>query len=276
MLTSPIGEEVLRYNPWTDAMFVLEGFFKLWKTLPKFSDIVILHASQRFILPLAALLGAERIVATAGINKGLDELLTDALENRWEHEIVRRLQLIERIGAKRHSETLSFFLQPEEQKPAQPLTIALHPGCKDGFKRWPKEHFIFVGRSLAKMGYRIVVTGTKEELRLREEVAQAIPRAEVGGDGSLRQFAAFLERVELLISNDTGPVHLACALKRPVIALYSSTNPKFCGPHKAERAITLARPATCEPCLKRLCANPFCLMQIGPEEVLNAAKKVLT
>jgi ADP-heptose:LPS heptosyltransferase len=273
VLTSPIGEEALRYNPWTNDLFVLKGFWTL-KRLPLFSEIIILHASQRFALPMAALLGPNRIVGTSGINKGLDELLTDSIDNRQEHEIERRLQLIERIGAKRHSETLSFFLQPQEIVPPQLNTIALHPGSKDPFKRWPKEHFIEIGRQLQKMGYQIVITGTKEELALRREVADAI-QARLLGDFSLREFAAFLNRIDLLISNDTGPVHLACALKRPVIAIYSSTDPKLCGPHKAKYATTIARPPTCQPCLKRACQRPFCFMQIGPEEVINAAKIIL-
>jgi heptosyltransferase-2 len=275
VLTSRVGEEVLRHNPWTDDIFVLEGFFKTWRRLPKFSDVVVLHASQRYILPLAALLGAERIVGTAGINKGLDELLTDAVANRCEHEIVRRLQLVERIGAKRYSERLSFFLEPEEKVAARPGTIALHPGAKDGFKRWPKEHFVVVGQSLQKMGYKIVITGTKGELALREEISRRIVGAKVYEDFSLRKFAAFLNGVDLLISNDTGPVHLACALGVPVIALYSSTDPKLCGPHLAENSLAIARPATCQPCLKRSCQRPFCMMQIGAEEVVNAAKKML-
>jgi heptosyltransferase-1/heptosyltransferase-2 len=275
VLTSPIGEAALRHNPWTDEIYKLKSFFKLLRTLPTFSDVVVLHASQRFILPLAAILGAERIVGTKGINKGLDELLTDPVDNRQEHEIVRRLQLVERIGAKRCTETLSFFLQPEERIARQADTVALHPGSKDGFKRWPKEHFIAVGQRLEQMGKKIVVTGTEEELPLRREIARAIPGAAISEDWPLRKFAAFLEQIDLLISNDTGPVHLACALKTPVIALYSPTDPNLCGPHKAASGLALSRPPTCQPCLKRKCSRPFCLMQIGPEEVVNAAKKVL-
>lgn len=275
VLTSPVGEQVLRHNPWTDEIFILKGFFALWKELPEFSDVVVFHASQRFILPLAALLGAKRIVGTGGINKGLDELLTDAVENRHEHEIVRRLRLIERIGAKRHSETLSFFLQPDEKIPSRPGTVALHPGSKDPFKRWPKEHFIAVGQRLQKMGMHILVTGTNEELALRKEIAGAISGAEILENLPLRKFAAVLNGIDLLISNDTGPVHLACALKCPVIALYSSTDPKLCGPHQAENSFAIARSPSCRPCLKRACLRPFCLMQIGPEEVVNAAQKML-
>jgi len=270
ILTNPLGEQILRHNPYTNEIFLIDE----WKKIPSFSEIVLLHASQRWILPFATTLGAQRIVGTTGINKGLDSLLTDPIDNRHEHEIIRRLQLVERLGAKRVTEKLSYFLQPEEKIAPQKGVIALHPGSKDDFKRWPKEHFIAVSVALQKRGFNIHITGTKEELPLRQEIAQATG-AKLSEDLPLRKFAAYLDSIDLLISNDTGPVHLACALNKPVIALYSPTDPKLCGPHQAINATALALPPTCFPCLKRSCARPFCLMQIGPEEVVNTALKVL-
>lgn len=283
LLTSPLGEQVLRYNPAIDRIYILREpllsrFFSLWRTLyrEQFDTVIVLHASQRLTLPLCALLGAETIIGTPGINKGLDSLLTDPVPPKYQHEIVRRLELVERAGAKRTTEMLSFFLQPKERlhllKP-KPL-IALHPGSKDTFKRWPAEHFIAVGQQLQKLGLQILVTGTKEEIPLMEHIASQIPDARAADPHlPLRAFAALLEQVDLLISNDTGPVHLACALQKPVIALYAPLDPLLCGPHKAPQATAIAKRTTCQPCLKRRCLRPFCLLQIGPEEVVVEALK---
>ena len=285
VLTSPIGEQVLRHNPNIDQIFTLQEpmlprCFQLWRMLNKeqFTDIVILHASQRLMLPLCALLGAQRIIGTSGINKGLDALLTDPVPATGDHEIVRRLKLIEKLGAKTHTEELSFFLQPEEKISwtKHSLRVAIHPGSKDGFKRWPAEHFIQVGKELRKQGAEICLTGTVQEIPLLEQIRDAIPDAVIcNPTWTLRQFAAHLEHCDLLISNDTGPVHLACALHVPVLAIYSPTNPALCGPHLAKRALALAKPPTCKPCLKRQCQRPFCLLQIGPDEVISAANKML-
>ena len=280
VLTSPIGEQVLRHNPWVNQTYVLRKplwlLLSLWRALRKerFDTVLLLHASQRLILPLSALLGAQKIIGTSGINKGLDALLTDPIPPTHQHEIVRRLELIERTGAKRHTETLSFFLQPKERlylfKP-KPL-IALHPGSKDTFKRWPAEHFIAVGQRLQALGLQILITGTQEELPLMQHIAAQIPGAQIADAHlSLRAFAALLEQTDLLISNDTGPVHLACALQKPLIALYAPLDPALCGPHKAKHAIAIAKRTTCQPCLKRACRRPFCLLQIGPEEVVDKA-----
>ncbi len=225
------------------------------------------------------MLGAQRIIGTSGINKGLDALLTDSVLLAGDHEIVRRLKLMEKLGAKNHTEQLSFFLQPEEKIswPKHSLRVAIHPGSKDGFKRWPTEHFIQVGQALRKHGAEICITGTTQEIPLLEQIRDAIPGAVIcNPTWNLRQFAAHLEHCDLLISNDTGPVHLACALNVPVIALYSPTNLALCGPHLAKRALPIAKPPTCEPCLKRKCLRPFCLLQISPEEVVTMATKMLT
>lgn len=289
VLTSPIGLQALKNNPHIDKFFLLEEplsnhFFKLWKALYRehFDTVLLFHASQRLALPLCSLLGASRIIGTAGINKGLDDLLTDALPNAQQHEIVRRLRIAEAIGAKTTTQTLSFFLQPHEliepwNKGAKKTWIALHPGSKDAFKRWPTERFIELGNRLKeKMDCEILITGTKDERRLMEEIASHIPGAHLdAADRNLRGFAALLSQMDLLISNDTGPVHLACALGRPVVAIYSSTDPSLCGPHHAKNALAISRRAACDPCLKRKCHQPFCFLQIGSEEVFNAAQTLL-
>ena len=286
VLTSPIGMEVFKHHPHINQLFLLQEplarhFFSLWKTLYKerFDTILLFHASQRLTLPLCALLGATRIIGTAGINKGLDTLLTHPLPNSRQHEIVRRLKIAEAIGAKTETETLSFYLKPQEHLPegSKGPWIAIHPGSKDAFKRWPKESFIQLGKKLKeKMSCEILITGTNDERALMEEIGSQIPGAHVDSPGrSLRQFAALLTQMDLLISNDTGPVHLACALNRPVIGIYASTDPFLCGPHKAPQARVVMRRTSCDPCLKRKCRLPFCFLQISPEEVVKAVCTIL-
>ena len=150
----------------------------------------------------------------------------------------------------------------------------MHPGSKDAFKRWPKENFIELGKLIKKnLNCEILITGIKSERELMETIAQNIPGAHVDEpNGSLREFGALLNQMDLLISNDTGPVHLACALNRPVIAIYASTDPNVCGPHHAKNASVVSRRASCNPCLKRKCRLPFCFMQISPEEVYQSVK----
>jgi ADP-heptose:LPS heptosyltransferase len=268
VLTGPPGLEIFRN---VDRIYLWKHPWKLWKQLRKdrYHTVLLFHASQRLVLPFCATLGAQKIIGTAGINKGLDSLLTDPLNNYNEHEIVRRLQIVEKAGGKIFTEELVFDLPPTQKSGKQ--KVALHPGSKDSFKRWPVERFIEVGLGLKNC--EIFVTGTEKELV--HQIQKAIPEAKHVSTKSLKDLAAFLSGIDLLISNDTGPVHLACALKVPVIAIYSPTDPSLCGPHKAKHALAIYKKPTCTPCLKRKCPEPFCLYRISSEEILEAASNFI-
>jgi heptosyltransferase-2 len=123
----------------------------------------------------------------------------------------------------------------------------------------------------------IVITGGKEEKALMEQLAQLIPNGKIGPSQlGVRSFAALIDQADLLVCNDTGPFHLACALNKPVVGIYSSTDPAVCGPLHPTRATVISKPPTCTPCLKRGCLSPFCFLQIGVEEVLEGCLKALT
>lgn len=282
-LTSPIGYDLLKTNPRLDEVFslkepVLPKVLGLWKTLyrRKYSTVLIFHASQRLIFPLCSCIGATEVIGTLGESKGLDSLLTKALKRKHEHEILRRLKLVKEIGGTILSEKLSFF--PENRPCPFPRGkyVIFHVGSKDGFKRWPAKNFISLGNALKqKCGLEIIVTGSKVEKPLIDQVVAKIPESKAYIIPSVHDFAAVLKSTKLLISNDTGPVHLACALKCPVIALYGPTDPKLCGPHTAENAHIFSVAPTCTPCIKRKCKEPFCLRQIGAHQVLEKAISVI-
>lgn len=275
VLTSTIGNEVLKTNPYIDKIYLLKKPLLLWRKLYKerFCTILILHTSQRIALPLCSLLGATHIIGTRGINKGLDSLLTITLEPAYEHEILRRLRMVERVGGKIHTEMLQFFPEEKSCPLPQGKWVAIHPGSKDGFKRWPARNFIKVGKELQAKGYRIFLSGTEKELI--EEIRSQIPDSIYFQGLDLHAFADKLSQVELLISNDTGPVHLALALGIPLIALYGATDSRLCGPHLAKKAVALQAPPTCFPCIKRRCRTPFCLLQIDPNRVLSVSYQLL-
>jgi len=284
-LTSPIGNQVLQHNPWLSKIYTLHRFtLSLWKQLyqEQFDTILLFHASQRLILPLCALLGAREIIGTSGINKGLDHLLTDRIAPAYEHEICRRLKIVEKSKGFITTQTLSFFLQPEETWPTIPKApkkqwIALHPGSKDPFKRWPIQNFIQLGNRLKdSLNCEILITGTEKETSLLKQLTQQIPGAHMADPQlPLRSFASLIDSIDLLICNDTGPFHLACALNTPVLGIYSSTDPNLCGAHLAPCSLVIHQQPSCKPCLKRKCLIPFCFLQIGIDEVFQAVLKML-
>ncbi len=289
VITSGLGKQVLQSSPHIDEIFVVKEppFFSLLKLFPtlvkrKISKVLVFHVSQRPLLPFCALLGAGRIIGTEKINKGLDFLLTDKLETKRIHEIERRLEVVEAAGAKVSSKLMEFFPSDEDHKKAQALlpsgvVIGLHPGAKDRFKQWPPSHFITLGRLLKeKLGCQIVVTGTPAEKSLVDSIVQSIEGAVGVYEGvSISTLAALLGKLSLYITNDTGPLHIACATNTPTIALFTPTDPVLCGPYFAPHVSVLQKKPTCFPCLKKKCNEPFCMLQISTDEVLQTALQLL-
>jgi lipopolysaccharide heptosyltransferase II len=291
VLTSKTGREILQHNPNIDKIYLLKepmlfSLFSQIRTLrkEKFDVALIFHASQRLILPLCRWSRIPRIIATKGLNKGLDDLATDLLEPKKEHEIERRFRLIAHLGAPASICALSYYVQEDERKAVDAWLgrtdkklVAVHPGSKEPFRRWPAEWFAWVGQEIQKAcPAEIFLTGTPQEEALLQKIHAALPSARILPFSSIRNLGAFLERMDLVLSNDTGPFHLACALNRPAVGLYASTDPALCGPFQAPQAHVLFCPPTCHPCLKRRCRDPFCFRQISSKNVLNTCTKILS
>jgi len=289
VITSTLGKQVLESSPHINEIFVVKEppLFSLLKLFPKLvrrkiSTVLIFHISQRPLLPFCALLGAGRIIGTEKINKGLDFLLTDKLETKRIHEIERRLEVVQAAGAQVSSKLMDFFPSEEDHKKAAALlppglVVGLHPGAKDRFKQWPPSHFITLGRLLKqKLGCQIVVTGTPAEKSLVESIAQSIEGAIGVYEGvSISTLGALLSKLSLYITNDTGPLHIASATQTPTIALFTPTDPVLCGPYFAPHVFVVQKKPTCFPCLKKKCHEPFCMMQISTDEVVQAAVQIL-
>jgi heptosyltransferase I len=152
--------------------------------------------------------------------------------------------------------------------------VLLNPGAGWGAKRWPVERYAWVAEALAKRGYLVLVNGGPGE----ETLADAI-QAQSGGvalplSSSVAQLIALTRRVALVIAGDTGPLHLACALGRPVVGIYGPTDPSRNGPF-ATRSRVLRSPESRRDHSRR--AEPEAgLLTITPDEVLHAAEELLT
>lgn len=290
VVTSPIGHEVLLHNRRIDDLFVVKDpvlphLIRLYRKLraKNFSHVLSFHVSQRPMLPFGAILGAHEIIGTKGLHKGLDFLLTQALEQKECHEIERRMQIAASAGAHPLDRSMELFISPEDinradhvleqlEIPSYLPLIGMHPGAKDKFKQWPPSHYIDLGNRLTQhLGCKILVTGTPAEKSLAEHIASHISGASAITNLPLRSTAALIKRLDLFITNDTGPMHVAFAMKTPTIAPFCPTNPQLCGPYFAENSLAIAKKITCFPCLSKKCQEPFCMLQIGVDEVYNAA-----
>jgi len=163
---------------------------------------------------------------------------------------------------------------------------AIAPGGRWQSKRWPIDRFAEVARRLTdQLGLQVVVIGSKSERPLGEQMLhQAEPKsslthkrqsrqpiANLAGKTSLKQLLAILDAAAVLVTNDTGPMHMAAALRTPVVALFGPTNPDRTGPYRqADNVLQSTLP--CAPCYKRRCDHLRCLRQITVEQVMEKIK----
>jgi heptosyltransferase-2 len=166
------------------------------------------------------------------------------------------------------------------------LLFALNPGAEYGAaKRWPVERFVEVAVQLyERCQCRWVVLGGRADLELAGDIAERIvartsaaTATSVAGQTSLRELCAVLKACALVVTNDTGPMHVAAALGTPVIVPFGSTSPELTGPMSAPGSpnALLRGEAACAPCFLRECPVDFrCLKSISTQQVAEAALAV--
>ena len=159
--------------------------------------------------------------------------------------------------------------------------IALQPGARWENKRWPVEHFAELVRRLADKfpDTRFAILGSGEDKPLGEIISRAAPERclNLCGATSLPEMIEWLRLCDLLVTNDTGPMHAAAALGKPLVALFGPTEPRRTGPYgQLENVLRLDLP--CSPCLKSTChfeRPEECLRALPPALVLERVLKLL-
>jgi ADP-heptose:LPS heptosyltransferase len=160
--------------------------------------------------------------------------------------------------------------------------VALHPGASCPSKLWPAENFAYVGDKLTelfKVKIIIVCSSKDEEMGNRVIELMRYNPTSACGKTTVSELASLLKRCSLLISNDSGPVHIGVAVETPVIAIFGR-NERGLSPRRwrpvGKRDIVLHKEVGCKFCLAHNCHLSFkCLKAITPEEVIEAAKKIL-
>ena len=159
--------------------------------------------------------------------------------------------------------------------------IALQPGARWENKRWPAENYAGLVRSLAQTfpDVRFAILGAAEDQPDGETVARAEPQRSLNlcGQTSLLEMVEWLRRCQLMVTNDTGPMHVAAALGKPLAALFGPTEPHRTGPYgRLEDVLRIDLP--CSPCLKSHCTwekPEECLKAISPEMVFERVRRIL-
>ncbi len=205
------------------------------------------------------------------------------------HEVRRQLDLVASVGCAAHNERLSLEVPgPARDRVRQMLRglgidlkrpwVVIHPGASAPSRRYPPKSYAEVAdRLVGELGLSVVFTGNMTESELVDSIRHEMNRGShsVAGLLDLAQLAALIRQAPLLITNNTGPAHIAAAVGTPVVDLYALTNPQH-QPWQVPNRV-LSHDVSCRFCYKSICPEGHhnCLRLVTPDEVVNASIELL-
>lgn len=292
---------ILKGNPYLDEVIIFDekdrhkgilaklNFVSLLKS-KKFDTVFLLHRSFSRAL----------ICRLAGINQRIGHqtkkrafLLTKKIippKKDSLHRIDYFLDVIEKAGLRIEDRYLDFFFLPSDENHVEDFLsrnsigkndfiIAINPGGNWMPKRWPVEYWAqLADRLISETGAKIIITGSVSDSKLANQIKEKMKQVPLIACGilNIKQLGALAKRVDLFITADTGPLHIANAVgAKKIIAIFGPTTKEVTGPYPATNAVVLQKNVGCLiPCYKVDCQDNRCMKAITPEDVLAEAKKM--
>ncbi len=220
-------------------------------------------------------------------------LVYNKARGRTVHAVVNHLETLRGLGIAPGDVEgrLELFLGDEEVRQAQELfrlngfsgkrVVALNPGASNLIKCWSTGQFALLGdRLAAELGVKVAIVGGGGERELAQEIRAGMRHKplDLVGKTSMLQLGAVLAQCALLVSGDTGPLHMATAVGTPVVALFGAIEPARTGPVGEGHRVIRHADIDCVPCNARKCGNPRyleCMERISVDEVFAAVAQML-
>lgn len=207
------------------------------------------------------------------------------------HAVADHLKTVHSLGVETSDIELEFHVGEDDIRFAKHIfnaigtdgkfVIALNPGASHAVNRWPTAQFAALADRLAEqLAAKIIIIGGKKDVSLAYEIAGATianPLV-IAGKTNLLQLGAVLSRCDILVTGDTGPMHIATAVGANVVALFGAADPARTGPVGAGHRVVYAQDVACVPCRKRKCTNKFyleCMEKISVEDVYDEILYIL-
>ena len=296
-VTTPSGEAILKNNPHLNNIIVydkrgehkgISGVWQLGKRL-RYENFNMVITPHRYLR--SSILSW---LSRSPIRKGYDIafgscLFTEKIKyDRTKHEVEKLLSFVDPENKKRYE--IELYPGEKEKMKGDNLwkenlledkkVVVLAPGSKWFTKQWPVEYFNKLAKSLKKLSnVRLIVVGGKDEINLPIEKENII---DMRGKTSLLELADILSRADVVVTNDSSPIHIASAFKKPrIFALFGPTIEKFgFFPWSLNSKVFQVNGLKCRPCGihgGKSCPEKHfkCMRDILPEEVFNEIKKYL-
>jgi lipopolysaccharide heptosyltransferase II len=295
IFTHPRCREVLEANPNIDEIIIYDKknqhrslaakFFIVSQLKTKKFDIAFI---LRRSLSRAMLLFLSKIPERIGYDsKKAGFLLTRKVPHPVKdlHRVEYFLGLARGVGMWPKSTSYEFFISAEDREMAERILslegirpgedfIVLNPGGNWDLKRWPAENFAELGDEIFnRLKMKVVLTGAEKDIDLCNKISILMKTRSVSlcGKTDLKMLGAIFEKAKKVVSNDSGPMHIAVGVKTSVVALFGPTSSRMTGPYGEGEYKILQKDVGCSiPCYNLLCKDNRCMRVITVEDVLKA------
>ena len=191
------------------------------------------------------------------------------------HAVDRYLKIVEFLGCDisdicfplpMHDISSPFSIPSEEY-------IVFIPGARWSTKKWPAEQF---GELASKLPYKSVVVGSRSDVKDADILVHLSggKALSFAGKTTIRDLITLIQNARCVVSNDSGPMHIAAALNVPVVGLFGPTDPQRTGPYGKGHTVIRAE-VECSPCLKKRCKDMKCMKEISVNRVLKEVKRLV-
>jgi ADP-heptose:LPS heptosyltransferase len=309
LLASPVGAQVAELDPDLDDVIVYRApwmdpdsclsqdpsrDYSIVAEIRRqgFDAAIIFTSYHQSSLPAAYLcyLAGIPLRHAASID-GPGSLLTSRHRHvdRISHEVERNLDLVGGLGIPLEGDDLILGPPDEdvawargvvegERRGRKPVVV-IHPGCSCPSRTYPAEHFARAAWTLSsELDARLIWTGAADEVDLVEGIRAQLaePGLNLAGTTSLARLSAILAAGDVVVTNNTGPMHVAAAVGTPVVALFALTNPpEEWHPWKVRHRL-LNQPVPCARCYQRVCpVGHECLRGVSAVDVTRAVRELL-
>lgn len=295
-LLNPSTAPLFKTDPNIDEILLYDGkkggFLRALSQLKKIKPdaIFILHSNEPQATPLAVLSGAKHVFKLPNAGNKFSPFHSNAPEPYGDERyvVLNRLEQLKFVGIKSRDTRLNLYLRDEDfvrvdemlKKDGKRKFIGFQMGASTVSRQWFWQRWReLAGIILERTDAVIVLTGSPAERAMTAQLDEELRSARVidaAGKLSLREAAALIARLDVLVTPDTGPLHVAAALKTPTIGLFAVASPVNSNPDFDENIHKfIKKPRTCSPCVGKNCKFQECMLQIGADEVWEMLKEMI-
>jgi lipopolysaccharide heptosyltransferase II len=284
---NPYIDEVIEFDEKTAHKSLISKikFIKLLRK-KKFDTAILIHRSftRAFICVLAGIktrIGFRRFKTSFVLTKKVTP----------PREPIHRgdyyFSLLEGIGIRIKDKTPCLFIKEGEPKHVESLVndcgrkysylVAINPSANWPLKRWPWMNFVQLIGDLTNIGCAVFLIGAQKDKNIVQKILERVGKCvfNLCGKTTLKELTAILDKMDILISSDSGPTHLAAALGKKVLVLFGPTSPLITGPRGKEVYILRGEVGCKIPCYNLECKDNLCMKKITPQEVFIRVREIL-